>query len=256
MSKRPAPPHDRTSGKRTRASAGDDRQHWSVATTENEAVLYMELDAGIMESAGSGATTTMQGLVASIVETDGALRSAQTKLEGKRVMLENPVREVSAGEQRRRQVKSALSNRSILSNRQMRKLGMLDVDRKEIKYDLFVPIHQLWLQYFQQTTADSTAASVLQSKLMKADLHGAIIVVIRSRCPSLIGQRGIVYRETQYTFQIVTSTNATKVLPKQHSVFGVVAQGCLLEIFGNNFLYRPSERSARKYKAHGKSLRL
>lgn len=110
---------------------------------------------------------------------------------------------------------------------------------------------------------------------MKADLHGAIIVVIRSRCPSLIGQRGIVYRETQYTFQIVTSTNATKgmsswirrpedykrwsmvpVLPKQHSVFGVVAQGCLLEIFGNNFLYRPSERSARKYKAHGKSLRL
>lgn len=38
------------------------------------------------------------------------------------------------------------------------------------------------------------------------------------------------------------------VLPKKNSVFAIEVNGHLLNIYGNNFLFRPSERSVRKFK--------
>jgi ribonuclease P protein subunit POP4 len=46
--------------------------------------------------------------------------------------------------------------------------------------------------------------------LTSADYHGALVEVVRSRCVSRVGVRGIVVRDTKSTFEIVTPKNQLK----------------------------------------------
>ena len=47
-------------------------------------------------------------------------------------------------------------------------------------------------------------------KLLKADFHGAIITVSQSRCPSYVGQTGILLQEMKTCFRIVTKADKVK----------------------------------------------
>jgi RNase P/RNase MRP subunit p29 len=47
-------------------------------------------------------------------------------------------------------------------------------------------------------------------RLMNADLHGAILRVTRSKCPSLVGATGILLQETKNSFLLVTVNNRLK----------------------------------------------
>ena len=47
-------------------------------------------------------------------------------------------------------------------------------------------------------------------RLMNADLHGAVIHVTRSKCPSLIGTSGILLQEKRNSFVLVTEENRLK----------------------------------------------
>ena len=40
--------------------------------------------------------------------------------------------------------------------------------------------------------------------ILKADFHGCIMSVVRSRCPTYIGVSGIVLQETEKTFRVIT----------------------------------------------------
>lgn len=44
--------------------------------------------------------------------------------------------------------------------------------------------------------------------LTKADYHGSILTVVRSKCSSLVGKEGIVIIETKNTFQLVAQNNS------------------------------------------------
>ena len=57
------------------------------------------------------------------------------------------------------------------------------------------------------------------AKLVSADFHGAELEVVRSRCVSSVGVRGIVVRDSKFVFQIVTRRNELKIVPKEHTVF-------------------------------------
>lgn len=46
--------------------------------------------------------------------------------------------------------------------------------------------------------------------LVSADFHGAEVEVVRSRCVSRVGLRGIVVRDTKFTFEIITKANELK----------------------------------------------
>lgn len=48
------------------------------------------------------------------------------------------------------------------------------------------------------------------SKLASADFHGAEIEVVRSRCAGRVGAKGIVVRDTKFTFVIVTERDEMK----------------------------------------------
>ena len=96
-------------------------------------------------------------------------------------------------------------------------LGIYDIPKSAQNYEIYVPLHKMWLGYMweilaineQRTGAYITAQSA-GSKLASADYHGAKIMVVRSRCTSLVGLAGIVVRDTKFTFQIITQKNELK----------------------------------------------
>ena len=49
--------------------------------------------------------------------------------------------------------------------------------------------------------------------LASADMHGALVEVVRSRCVSRVGLKGIVVRDTMFVVEIVTSKNVMKSEP-------------------------------------------
>jgi len=59
---------------------------------------------------------------------------------------------------------------------------------------------------FKAHVSPTTAGPMLAS----ADFHGAMIEVVRSRCVSRVGLKGIVLKDTKYTFELITEQNELK----------------------------------------------
>ena len=45
------------------------------------------------------------------------------------------------------------------------------------------------------------------SKLASAEFHGAELEVVRSRCVGRVGVKGIVIKDSKFTFEIITKKN-------------------------------------------------
>lgn len=110
------------------------------------------------------------------------------------------------------------------------------------------------------------------AKLVSADYHGAELEVVRSRCVSRVGVKGLVLRDSKFVFEIITRNNALKTIPKEHTVFkfeipqpgspnvkdgeGSKEEGeqgrknLVFELHGDQFQYRSTDRANRKFKSH------
>ncbi|KAG5204007.1 Ribonuclease P protein subunit [Trichophyton interdigitale] len=172
-----------------------------------------------------------------------------------------------------------------LSAHEKRDLGVHKLPKEEMKYEIFKGLNQLWTEYMWQfldlvprPASDSTGktptpgmeksnritAASHGSKLASADFHGAEIQVVRSRCVSRVGLRGIVVRDTKFAFVLITDKNEVKTVPKEHTIFrfeiphpsdpdteartGFEAKNLVFEIHGNQFENRAPERANKKFK--------
>ena len=113
---------------------------------------------------------------------------------------------------------------------------------------LYLPLHQLWKQYISHLLAGQAGPGIAE-KLLKADFHGAIFTVIRSKCPTLIGVRGIVLQETENVLRMITEPDRLVTVPKQNSVFLFQHGPHAVQVYGNHIRFRASERMVRKFKA-------
>ncbi|XP_016066926.1 PREDICTED: ribonuclease P protein subunit p29 [Miniopterus natalensis] len=141
-----------------------------------------------------------------------------------------------------------------LSARQRRELRLFDIKPEQQRYNLFLPLHELWKQYIRDLCnglKPDTQPQTIQAKLLKADLHGAIVSVTKSKCPSYVGVTGILLQETKHVFKIITKEDRLKVIPKLNCVFSMETDGFISYIYGSKFQLRSSERSAKKFKAKG-----
>jgi len=176
----------------------------------------------------------------------------------------------------------------VIGRKAAKRMGMWNLERNVVKYEIFLPIHHLWLGYMAElmdlasppdpTTAPPILrlpnAASMQAKLVKADFHGSILTVRRSKNPSLVGCCGILIHETENTFKLVTRADQLKVIPKQNSVFafsiplyapapqhatfpdstpqqgqGSTTPSIEFELYGNQFRFRATDRANRKFKA-------
>lgn len=145
--------------------------------------------------------------------------------------------------------------RNWLSYKDRRKLKLLDIKKEGQKYTDYVPLHNLWRDYMQDLldferfeSPDPNHMRDNNERLLKADYHGCLLVVRRSKCPSLIGTAGIVLMDTRNTFKIITREDKIKCLPKENSVFVFELRGFLFTIYGNQFKVKASERVRKRFK--------
>ncbi|XP_061671533.1 ribonuclease P protein subunit p29 [Syngnathoides biaculeatus] len=141
-----------------------------------------------------------------------------------------------------------------INAQQKREMKIFHIKSEHQRYELFLPLHELWKQYIIDLCnglKPTSSPQSVQQKLLKADFHGAIITVVRSKCPSYVGTTGILIQEFKHVFKIVTQQDKVKVIPKRNSVFQVEINGFISYIYGNKFEQRASERSAKKFKISG-----
>ncbi|EHY52917.1 hypothetical protein HRR83_009398 [Exophiala dermatitidis] len=197
-----------------------------------------------------------------------------------------------------------------LSAKEKRELGVYKLDREAVTYETYEGLNRLWNAYMlevlglmpkpqmpqqqqqqpQQQQKRQQQSSVKQinpnshgSLLASADFHGAEVEVVRCADPGRVGTRGIVVRDTKYTFVVVTRVNQVRTLPKRNTVFRYEVrlgdeqrgedleqgeeekeqqqqqppqqqnqqqqqQKLVFEVHGNQFEFRPAERANRKFK--------
>ncbi|XP_032417378.1 ribonuclease P protein subunit p29 [Xiphophorus hellerii] len=141
-----------------------------------------------------------------------------------------------------------------LNAQQKRMMKVFHIKPQHQRYELFLPLHQLWRQYVVDLCGGlkpTVNPQIVQQKLLKADLHGAIITVVRSKCPSYVGTTGILMQEFKHVFKIITKEDQVKVIPKRNSVFSVELDNFVSHIYGSKMEFRASERSAKKLKVKG-----
>ncbi|KAI7554771.1 RNase P/MRP, p29 subunit [Hortaea werneckii] len=168
-----------------------------------------------------------------------------------------------------------------LSAKQKRRLDLYDIPASQRKYAIYTPLHRMWCAYIREilglgrdgkrTFVDANSAGPI---LVSADYHGALLEVTRSRCLSRVGTKGIVVKDTKFTFEVVTMRDEVKVLPKEHTVFrfevpfeddgveektgegdGAVKEEekrkpLVFEIQGGQFENRAPDRANKKFRAH------
>ncbi|RAK93868.1 ribonuclease P complex subunit Pop4 [Aspergillus costaricaensis CBS 115574] len=168
-----------------------------------------------------------------------------------------------------------------LSARQKRASGLYDLPKEECKYAIFQELHGMWVRYMQDMLdlgekkfkPPMTPLSH-GSKLSSADFHGAEVEVVRSRCEGRVGVRGIVVRDTKFTFVVVTRGDEVKTIPKEQTIFrfsvplpqaddadadGAAGAGeasahsekkeeLVFELHGSQFQNRPVDRANKKFK--------
>lgn len=153
-----------------------------------------------------------------------------------------------------------------LSSRQRRKLGLYDVPKDGQKYSIFEPLNRLWCGYIREILGQElyTGGQGASAKLAAADYHGAEVEVCRSRNPGRVGSKGIVVKDTRFTFEIITKENQLKLVPKEGTTFRISVPVAELsavigggdreefsfEVLGDQFQFRPADRANKKFRAH------
>lgn len=166
-------------------------------------------------------------------------RTYASRIQGRQILLENPVRASRTKQEREDKKTKRLADRAkkdagVIAPRVARRNGIWRLHREETKFSLFLPLHSLWMGYMSELLALSPAppapitqpasdavpsAAAMHAKLVKADFHGAFMTVRQSKNPCLVGLSGIVVHETENAFKIVTEKDQLKLIPKANSIF-------------------------------------
>jgi ribonuclease P protein subunit POP4 len=161
-----------------------------------------------------------------------------------------------------------------LSAREKRATCIYEIPKSEQKYAIYEPLYRLWIGYIQEVLGENCTPveSGSVAKLVSADFHGAELQVVRSRCVSRVGLRGIVVRDSKFGFQLVTRGDEVKTVPKEYTVFrfevpppgsaGAVdgegprgegergRKNLVFELHGDQFQHRAVDRANKKFKTH------
>jgi ribonuclease P protein subunit POP4 len=132
-----------------------------------------------------------------------------SKVKGKVLLLEDAVPDYQAKKQQKLE-KKLRKKKKTMNRNERKRLGLHEIPKESQTWDFFVPLHELWTSYMNEILTDTTNATMVHQKLIKADLHGAILTVVQSKCPSNIGISGIVAKDTERTFSLITRDNKLK----------------------------------------------
>ncbi|CAL5351080.1 unnamed protein product [Camellia sinensis] len=153
--------------------------------------------------------------------------SAQKYMQGSRsmkidnwILLDNLVQGRGASRSARIRALKTHSKRSKkhMSMKQHKKCGTLDLPQELHKHGYMVQLLK------------NVGENQLTKCLLTADLHGAMILVVQCKIAAFTGVSGIMIRETEETFGIITQDNKFRVVPKKLSGRDADVDSCIPEI--------------------------
>ncbi|KAJ3076837.1 RNase P/RNase MRP complex subunit [Podochytrium sp. JEL0797] len=235
-----------------------------------ESTLYAPLSSTFATSTSDSAAFAPKDLFlapsapGSVASGFKALATYDDKLKGRQAHLDNPVKDAGLREAARRErnqkTKGMIGKRprrkKLLTRKEKDELG--DVGAKalgktaNLTYAMFIPLHKLWRQYMTELFSDtpnaqySSEASLI--KILKADFHGSVFTVTHSKCKHNIGVSGIMIKETENMFYIMTRENEVKGIPKNKSNFAFAYDSQLFTLYGCNLKGTASDRVTKKLR--------
>ena len=124
-----------------------------------------------------------------------------------------------------------------------------NLKKEKMEYATLLSMNQLWKEYITELMNNSNNEETILNKMLKADLHGAILTVVNSTNKNNIGISGIVIFESRRTFNILNKKNEIKTILKNGCVFETeINNGMKILIYGDNFIYKSAERTKIKFK--------
>lgn len=104
-------------------------------------------------------------------------------------------------------------------------------------------------------------------RIAAADLHGAVVEVVRCRCVDRVGLKGVVVRESRQAVEIVLESTgkelgeaggegnkrrkgkgSVRLIPKEGTIFRMMVGKMKVEVHGEAMRTRPAERTVKKWK--------
>ena len=124
-----------------------------------------------------------------------------------------------------------------------------NLKKEKMEYASLLSMNQLWKEYITELMNNSNNEETILNKMLKADLHGAILTVVNSTNKNNIGISGIVIFESRRTFNILNKKNEIKTILKNGCIFETeINNGMKILIYGDNFIYKSAERTKIKFK--------
>ena len=122
--------------------------------------------------------------------------------------------------------------------------------KEKFDYGNLLSMNKMWQEYITELMNNTNKEEIILNKILKADLHGAILTVIKSTNVNNIGIEGIVLFESKRTFNILNKKNEVKTVLKQGSVFEIYIDynNSKIIIYGDNFIFKSAERTKIKFK--------
>ena len=123
---------------------------------------------------------------------------------------------------------------------------------ENLSYKQIYQIHIFWKGYISSLLNKTTQPETIYNKMLKCDLHGAVIEVIESKNKNLIGIKGINLLETRRTFNLINENNEVKTVLKKGTAFKIDLpydnMNYSVKILGDNFMFKAVERTKTKFK--------
>ncbi|CAJ0593435.1 unnamed protein product [Cylicocyclus nassatus] len=121
--------------------------------------------------------------------------------------------------------------------------ALTEEDKKALTYAKVEPLYQMWCEYYRSLLGDQQKAP--DERMLKADYHGALVLVAEAHNPTMIGIVGIIVLETRQTFQLVTKADKYVVIPKQGTALQFILDGRVFTLFCDAMRYKPSLRGKK-----------
>jgi ribonuclease P protein subunit POP4 len=126
------------------------------------------------------------------------------------------------------------SLRVVNSSRQRKSLFY--ISKKFQKHDLYLPLHALWTNYVKDLFGTLDKGKQIRTKkklLYNASKIGALLTVVGGANEQIIGLCGIVLKDKQKSFTIVTSSNRIKIVPKVGCIYVIPFDGNVYTFYEN-----------------------
>jgi ribonuclease P protein subunit POP4 len=118
----------------------------------------------------AAADATLPALLKEYLPNESEVQQTiNTKIQGKKVHID------AADTTNRPKKKRSKSKIKRITSREKRQLGLYTIPKHCHRYDLFLPLHELWKGYMEELLGNTTSALVHSQKLIKADYQGAIL---------------------------------------------------------------------------------